>query len=279
MKVLALYSIKGGVGKTAAAVNLAHAAARDGRHTLLLDLDPQGAASFYFRVRPRKGADKQTLLDGGRKVGRAIRATDYPGLEILPAHKSFRKLELALDAVKKPRSRLAKLLAPRQDEYDLVVIDCAPTLSLVAESVLRAADLVAVPVVPTTLSERTLLMLREYHAKEKLDRAQLVGFFSMVDRRKTLHRELVADLPRRAKLAFCHTRVPVSSDIEKMGIHREPVACFAPHGPGAASVQDLWWELRERLWPHDSWTGSVRGPGRADLAAAGTASDDRGDDA
>ena len=252
MKVLALYSIKGGVGKTAAAVNLAHAAAADGRRTLLVDLDPQGAASFYFRVRP----GKSLLLGGGRKAERAIRATDYPGLDILPAHRSFRKLELALDAVKKPRSRLAKLLRPQRDHYDLVVIDCAPTLTLVAESVMQAADLVAVPVVPTTLSERTLLMLRDFYDDHGLPGAQLLGFFSLVDRRKTLHRHLSEELPRRAGVRFCRTRIPVSSDIEKMGIHREPVACYAPHGPGAAAVQELWWELRPALWP-DTETGGA----------------------
>ena len=256
MKVLALYSIKGGVGKTAAAVNLAHAAAADGRRTLLLDLDPQGAASFYFRVRPRKGAGKGVLLGSGRKAERAIRATDYPGLDILPAHRSFRKLELALDAVKKPRSRLSRLLEPQRDQYDLVVIDCAPTLTLVAESVLRAADLVAVPVVPTTLSERTLLMLRDFAGEHGLRSSALLGFFSLMDRRKTLHRQLAEDLPRRAGVRFCRTRIPVSSDIEKMGLHREPVACQAPHSPGAAAVQELWWELRPELWPESATGGA-----------------------
>jgi len=261
VKVLALYSIKGGVGKTAAAVNLAHAAAADGHRTLLVDLDPQGAASFYFRVRARKGAGRKALLAGGRKAERAIRATDFERLDILPAHRSFRKLELALDAVKKPRSRLARLLAPQRDHYDLVVIDCAPTLTLVAESVFRAADLVAVPVVPTTLSERTLLMLRDFYAQQGLPRDRLIAFFSMLDRRKTLHRQLVEDLPRRAETRFCRTLVPVSSDIEKMGLHREPVERFAPHSPGAGAVRELWWELRPRLWPDAGEPWSAAGGG------------------
>ncbi len=254
MKVLALYSIKGGVGKTAAAVNLAHAAAAEGRRTLLVDLDPQGAASFYFRVRARKKAGKQAVLAGGRAAAQAIRATDYPGLDILPAHRSFRKLERALDAVKKPRSRLARLLTPQQDQYDLAVIDCAPTLTLVAEAVFRAADLVAVPVVPTTLSERTLCMLGEFYDRHGLPGARLAAFFSLVDRRKALHRQLAAELPGRAEVPFCRTPIPATSDVEKMGLHREPVACYAPHGRGALAVQELWWELRARLWPGDDPT-------------------------
>lgn len=247
MKVLALYSIKGGVGKTAAAVNLAHAAAEDGRRTLLLDLDPQGAASFYFRVRPRKKSTARALLAGGDQVERAIRATDFPDLDILPAHESFRRLELALDAVKKPRSRLSRLLKPQRREYDLVVIDCPPTLTLVSETVFRAADLVLVPVVPTTLSQRTLEMLRREFKQQGLPRAQLKAFFSLVDRRKKLHRELVDTLPQISRVSFCRAPIPVSSEIERMGLSRQPVACHAPQSAGALAVLELWWELRRAL--------------------------------
>jgi chromosome partitioning protein len=245
MTVLALYSIKGGVGKTAAAVNLAHAAARDGRRTLLLDLDPQGAASFYFRVRARKKADVDRFLSGGEALQRAIRATDYPDLDILPAHLSFRRMELALDALKKPESRVRKVLKPQRREYDLVVIDCPPTLTMVAESVIRASHLVLVPVVPTTLSQRTLDMLEAEFASQDLDPQRLRAFFSLVDRRKKLHRELMETLPRENATRFCRTAVPMSSDIERMGLAREPVACFAAQSAGALAMQELWAELRE----------------------------------
>lgn len=247
MKVVALYSIKGGVGKTAAAVNLAHAAAEEGTRTLLLDLDAQGAASFYFRVRPRRRSTADRLLEDRDRVQRAIRATDYEHLDILPAHESFRRLELALDAVKKSRSRLARMLKPQRREYDLVVIDCPPTLTLVSEAVFRAADLVLVPVVPTTLSERTLDMLRRDFKQQGLPRERLRAFFSLVDRRKRLHREMVEELPRRGKVAFCRSPIPVSSDIERMGISREPVTRFASQSAGALAILELWWEVRRAL--------------------------------
>ena len=247
MRVLAVYSIKGGVGKTASAVNLAHAAARSGLQTLLLDLDPQGAASFYFRVRPRKGAGVSMLLGDAGKAHRAIRGTDFENLDILPAHRSFRKLERALAAVRKPRSRVGKMLARQRREYDLAVLDCPPTLSLTAESVIRAADVVAIPVIPTTLSERTLEMLLEFLEQHGVKKSRRLAFFSLVDKRKTLHRRLVDELPADDRVRFCRTIVPNSTDIERMGVQREPVAAYAPRSPGAEAYAALWSEVRKRL--------------------------------
>ena len=247
MKTIALYSIKGGVGKTAVAVNLAHAAAAEGRRTLLVDLDPQGAASFYFRVRPRAGAGKKELLGKGGRAERAIRATDFPGLDILPAHRSFRGLERALDAVKKPRKLLARRLAPLRDQHDLVILDAPPTLTLVAEGVFRAADLVLVPVIPTTLSVRMLEQLIAFFDREELDAGRLLAFFCLADRRKALHRQLLAELPQASPAAFCRTVIPNSTEVERMGLERRPVACFAPRAPGTTAMLALWREVAGRL--------------------------------
>ena len=247
MKTIALYSIKGGVGKTAVAVNLAHAAAAEGRRTLLVDLDPQGAASFYFRVRPRPGAGKKVLLGKGSRAERAIRATDFPNLDILPAHRSFRGLERALDAVKKPRKQLTRWLESLRSGHDLVILDCPPTLTLVAEGVFRAADLVLVPVIPTTLSERTLAQLVSFFEREELDTTRLLAFFCLADKRKALHRQLLAELPQTSTTTFCQTVIPSSTEVERMGLERQPVACFAPRAPGTAAMQALWREVAGRL--------------------------------
>src|SRR5580698_8925938 len=163
--VLATYNIKGGVGKTSAAVNLAYLAARGGARTLLWDLDPQAASTFLFRVKPkvRGGAGKLVRLKS--EVSELIKGTDYERLDLLPADFSYRHMDLALDSFKRPTRRLEKVLAPLADDYDYVFLDCPPSISLVSESVFEAADALLVPIIPATLSARTFDQLAELVAK------------------------------------------------------------------------------------------------------------------
>ena len=138
MRTLAVYSIKGGVGKTTTAVNLAYLAARQGLRTLVWDLDPQGAASFYFRIRPKvKGVRR--LIRRRRDLRLRVRGTDFEMLDLLPADFSYRNLDLLLSLNKKPRKTLRKLLRPLTSSYDWVFLDCAPSISVVSEAVFAAA--------------------------------------------------------------------------------------------------------------------------------------------
>src|SRR5262249_15637341 len=160
VKVVAAYNIKGGVGKTAAAVNISCLAAADGFRVLLWDLDPQAATSFLFRVKPRVKGGGKGLIAGKRPVDDAIKATDFDNLDLLPADFTYRNLDLHLDSQRK--SRLRGLLSPLNGEFDLVMLDCPPGISLLSENVLRAADLLLVPIIPTTLSVRTLDQLTDF---------------------------------------------------------------------------------------------------------------------
>ena len=187
MKIIASYNIKGGVGKTATAVNIAYLAAADGYRVLLWDLDPQAAASFLFRVKPRVKGGGKALIAGKRPVDLAIKATDFDNLDLLPADFTYRNLDLHLDGERKPATRLRNLLSPLRREYDLVVLDCPPSISLLSENVLHAADLLLVPLIPTTLSVRTLDQLTEFVAGLDGHRPKILAFFSMIDRRKRLH--------------------------------------------------------------------------------------------
>ena len=245
MKILATYNIKGGVGKTSTAVNISHLAARDGLRVLLWDLDAQGAASFLLRVRPRVKGGGAALIRGRRDLDAAIKGTDFDRLDLLPADFTYRKLDLILDASKKPTQRLARLLRPLGAEYDLIVLDCPPSISLLSESVLHAADILLVPLIPTTLSVRTLDQLTEFIAGFDGHRPEVLAFCSMIDRRKRLHREIAERLPAE-RPDVARTIIPALSLIERMSLERAPVTAFAPRSAAARQYAALWAEVAER---------------------------------
>ena len=247
MKVLATYNIKGGVGKTATAVNLAYLAAAEGARTLVWDLDPQGAASFYFRVKPKVKGGSEALITGRRALDRAIKGTDYDNLDLIPADFSYRNMDLELGEAKKRTRRIDLLVRPLAKQYDYVFLDCPPSISLVSENVFRAANALVVPLIPTTLSMRTFdqldAFLDEHPGRKK---QEVLAFFSMVDNRKNLHRELVEQVSRDRDEVLT-TRIPSTSDIERMGVNRAPLPAFAPRSRSAVAYRELWAEIQAHL--------------------------------
>jgi len=247
MKVLAAYNIKGGVGKTTTAVNLAYLSARAGARTLVWDLDPQGAASFYFRIKPKiKGGGKR-LFRKERNLEPLIRGTDFDRLDLLPSDFSFRKVDLFLSRTRNPNRTMSRLLRPLRKSYDYLVLDCAPGISLVSESIFFAADALLVPTLPTTLSLRTLEQVRRHLEDMKARRRpMLLPFFSMVDTRRALHRDVCARKDE-AFAGFLDTRIPSSSSVERMGLQRAPLPSYAPKSPASLAYESLWDEVRKRL--------------------------------
>jgi chromosome partitioning protein len=253
--VLATYNVKGGVGKTATVVNLAHRAAvtgaGDGARTLVFDLDPQGAASYYFRAAPKVRRRGKSLVRGKADVREAITPTDFAGLDLIPSDFSFRNLDVVLDGVRDPGRSLARVVRPLTKRYDHVFLDCPPSISRLSENVFNAADALLVPIIPTTLSLRALDQLNGFLAKraarEKSVRSPLVlPFFSMVDRRKRLHRELIEDLCL-AHPDILRAGVPSAASVERMGAHQAPVAAFDRRSPAVGAYAELWDEVLARL--------------------------------
>ena len=246
MKVVATYSIKGGVGKTSAAVNLGALAARDGLRTVIWDLDPQGAASFLLRVRPKVKGGGRKLVRGRRDPIDVMKGTDLEGLDLLPADFSYRHLDIELDKRKHPLRGLAGVLDQLDSDYDLAIVDCAPSISLVSESVFTAAHLLLVPIVPATLSVRTFEQLQHFLARAPDPAPDVLAFLSMVDRRKRLHRELAASLPATLA-AVADVTIPSASVIERMGLQRAPVVTTLPRSPAAQAYRGLWERVRADL--------------------------------
>ncbi|HWI07292.1 MAG TPA: ParA family protein [Solirubrobacteraceae bacterium] len=247
-KVIALYNIKGGVGKTSAAVNLAWAAADEGARVLLWDLDPQGAASYLLRIRPKVRGGGRKLVRGKSDPATLLKGSDHELLDLLPADFSYRNLDLALDATKRPTRALQRVIGPLAGDYDFVFLDCPPAISLASESVFAAADVLLVPLIPTPLSLRTFEQLSGFVAAEVAKpRPRILAFFSMADGRKVLHREIMDALTATAGGAVLGAVIPAASDVEKMASRRRPLAGFAPRGRAARAYGALWQELRPRL--------------------------------
>ncbi len=246
MKIIAVTNIKGGVGKTTTAVNLAYLCAVSGGATLLWDLDPQGAATYTLRGEPLERASAKKLLSGKRHLPELILSTGYPGLDLLPADFSYRNFDVHLSERKRPTERLLKMSRSLRDVYSALFLDCAPGISLLSENVLRAADTIIVPLLPTPLSVRMLAQLRDFIAGEGWVDLTLLPFFSMVDRRKSLHHDVMAST-REQFPNILATEVPYSSEIERMSLRRAPIPAFAPNSAAAHTYAALWAEVTARM--------------------------------
>jgi cellulose biosynthesis protein BcsQ len=242
---IALYNLKGGVGKTAASVNFAYMASQDGYKTLLWDLDPQGSTTFYYDVQPKLKGGFKKLIAKHAELSDSIMETNYPLLDIIPADVSAQSLNVLIEGLGDSRKRIKNLIEPLQDEYDFVIIDCPPGLSSLSENIFLAVDIVMMPVIPTTLSVRTYAMVKEYFKEKGLDESKLMCFFSMSDMRKKMHQEVMEELYEDKR--FFGNYIPYLSDVEKMGLHQAPLEVTSRSGYASRCYRDLWEEIKEGI--------------------------------
>src|SRR5580698_10328285 len=117
MIVIALYNLKGGVGKTASCVNLAYLAAKDGYETLLWDIDPQGSTTFYYKIKPKDAHGIKKLISKDANLETAIMATDYENLEIIPSDNSAKTFDIIVEEMKGNKNRLKSIIKQLEQDY------------------------------------------------------------------------------------------------------------------------------------------------------------------
>ena len=237
---IAVYSVKGGVGKTTLAANLAWSSAElAGRSTLLWDLDAAGGAGFLLGVEPRETKPAEGVFALDRDPAKLIRKTRFENLDVLPADESIRALNEQLTQLGK-RKRLAKLVARLADSYERVILDCPAVMNEISAQVVRAADLVIVPLPPSPLSTRALdLVVAETRSHGK-SHPPILPVLSMLDLRRNLHRdarEANSDWPA----------IPYASVIEQCAVRQRPVGAFAPSSPSAQRFASLWDAIERKL--------------------------------
>jgi cellulose biosynthesis protein BcsQ len=246
MEIIAVYNVKGGVGKTTTAVNLAYRSAADGWPTLLWDLDPQAAATYIMRREPFVVGGSKSLIRGESDLDELVTKTEHAGLDLLPADFSYRRMDVHLHQRKNPATRLMKLMRPLKQNYACLILDCAPGMSLVSENVMHAADALVVPLMPSPLSVRMLEQLYEFVESRGWPDLRVLPFFSMVDRRKRLHKETIESVRQRYP-SILGTEVPYGSEFEKITLRRAPVESYAPASAAANVYRALWQEIDGRL--------------------------------
>jgi cellulose biosynthesis protein BcsQ len=246
LKIIAFYHLKGGVGKTASAVNLAWLAASSGYRTLLWDLDPQAAASWYLQANDLDEAAFTKCLKGKQGIGSLIQSTSWSELDVIAGGLATQNLG---DWIGDPAHAtiFENWLGALSETYSLIVLDMAPNLDALTRLVMSIADRIYVPLIPTPLSMNALETVMAYMQQVEAKSKRIRPFFSMVDRRKKLHCEFLASPPIKLRKQL-DGYIPYCSDVEKMGVFRQPLPVFAPKSPATLAYSLMWEQMAKQLW-------------------------------
>ena len=251
MHIIAIYSLKGGVGKTTTAINLAYLCAQEGARTLIWDLDLQASTSLILSASTTNKKSIKILTDKKTNLDKQIQSTPFNNLDLLPSDFSLRKIDEHIFGKNGSSFSFKPLIKAMQKKYEYVIIDCASGFNALTLKVLQVADVIISPVIPSPLSFEMLNRLRKQLKKERKDDSVLLfPFFSLVDRRKHLHKEVLT-LHHNGKRGFLHTTVPFSKKVEQMVVHHAPLPHFDTRTNATKGYKSLWKEVKENILMHD----------------------------
>ena len=237
---IAIYSVKGGVGKTTFSANLAWCSAvLSGHRTLLWDLDAAGGSGFLFGLEPKGSRLAGDVFSRQRSPRALIQHTAWDGLDVLPADESIRALDAQLMRIGKSK-RLAKLTHELAGGYERIVLDCPPVMNELSAQVVRAADLVIVPLPPSPLSTRAFELVVREIAGSTRRHPPILPVLSMLDMRRALHRQAHETNPN-------WPAIPYASVVEQCAVHQQPAGALAPKSPAALAFARLWSAIEKKL--------------------------------
>lgn len=243
--IIAMCNQKGGVGKTTTTINLGAALAELGRRVLLVDFDPQGSLSVGLGVNPHTldGSVYNLLLGRGVDAHDVILETKTAGVDLLPANIDLSAAEVQLVSEVAREQTLRRVLRPLKDDYDIILIDCAPSLGLLTVNALTAADRVLMPLELEFFALRGIALLTDTIAKVQ-DRLnpdlETLGILGTMYDSRTIHsREVLERVVEAFGDDVFHTVIRRTIKFPETTVAGEPITTYAPTSPGATSYRML----------------------------------------
>ncbi len=247
-QVIAVTNQKGGVGKTTTTINVAYNLAKSGKNVLLIDLDPQGNASSGLSVSKAKHTTRD-VLSNKATLAEAVQATEYKNLSVLATDAELATLETEIASAKDRAIRLKKVLT--DSEYDVVLIDCPPSLGLLTVNALTASQSVIIPVQTEYYALEGLGQLLETMklVRQALNpRLAILGVvMTMHNSRTTLSAQVEEQLRKNFKDRLFETVVPRNIRVAEAPSHGKPVGEYDKWSKGARAYKLLSKEVMERL--------------------------------
>ena len=254
MRIIAVANQKGGVGKTTTSVNLAACLAEKGVRVLLLDLDSQANASSSLGYPPQSGCSLYRVLLGEDWLEGKIVQTRFPTLSIIPSDMELAGIEVELARAENHLTRLADVLAPLRNagRFDVLLIDCPPSLGILMTSALAAADGLLIPIQCEYFGLEGLAKIVEIHEQISTSGINpdvtIEGILmTMFDVRTNLSRSVVEDVRKVFGKLVYKTVIPRSVSLSEAPSYEQTIIEYAPSSKGAQAYRDLAKEFRARL--------------------------------